>query len=584
MAAVGDTRFGFWWFHQRIFFCSRHHLFPASIGKCSGTHSVTHQLAKPALPKGPDGTPRTWRLDVPVLQLPDTDRGVTHNWSIRDAFEGVQVFGATGSGKTSGSGSALALGLLRSRFGGLVLTAKPTDAEDWAGPNGYLRRAGRSDRPIVVGPPSRWKEYESWGVEIPTGGHRLDFLDYELRRLRAVGINPNFNLVSLFESALEVGRPQEPGGGSEPFWHDTFRQLVQNAVDLAIMADDSVSLSRIKDIVMSAPETQEAARSDAWRGSGSVCWECLQRAQERFDKDDIPEFYDEEDLRQVATYWLIDLAGLAWKTKSNVRTMFTSKVDFLLRSPLRQMFSPDAGGIDGPIQPTFAPEQSHMGRVIILDFPIKSFGEIGRFVQVLYKTLWQMSTEDRKVLVDQKTGVISGEAPVFLWADESQYFVTSRDLAFQLTARSKCVCTVYLTQNLPNYYAMLKGADNRSNADSLLGNLQTKIFHANGDPTTNRWAEQLFSQAVTGMRTRTSNLGSGDRSIARADSLQPVLLSREFLTLRKGGAMAGGLVDAIVFQAGHSWDPKDVDSGHLLRTTFSQSEVPSQPSPRGGRL
>jgi hypothetical protein len=241
-----------------------------------------------------------------------------------------------------------------------------------------------------------------------------------------------------------------------------------------------------------------------------------------------------------------------------------------LRSTLRHMFSPDAGGIDGPTQPTFAPEESHMGRVIILDFPIKSFGEIGRFVQVLYKTLWQMSTEDRKVLVDQKTGVLSGEAPVFLWADESQYFVTSRDLAFQLTARSKCVSTVYLTQNLPNYYAMLKGADNRSIADSLLGNLQTKIFHANGDPATNRWAEQLFSQAVTGMRNRSSNL-TGDRTIGRSDSLQPVLLAREFLTLRKGGRLASGIVDAIVFQAGHTWDAKDSDTGHVLRTAFSQS-------------
>ncbi len=522
-------------------------------------------------------------MDSPILRLPDTDRNLTHDWTIRDAFEGVQVFGATGSGKTSGSGRALAMGLLSAGFGGLVLTAKPTDAEDWAGPTGYMARAGRPDRPIVVGPPSKRDEYRSWGVQVPDGGHRLDFLDYEFNRLRDVGVNPSFNLVSLFETALEVGRPQEPGSSSEPFWQDTFRQLLQNAIDLAIMADDAISLPRVKDIVMSAPASRDEARSDDWKRSGAVCWECLERAQGRFDRDDTPLFYDEEDLRQTAIYWLIDLAGLAWKTRSNIQTMFTSKVDFLLRSPLRQMFSPGADADRPRIGPTFPPDLTHQGRVVILDFPIKSFGEIGRFVQVLYKTLWQMATEDRKVQVDQKAGVLSGEAPVFLWADESQYFVTSRDLAFQLTARSKCVSTVYLTQNLPNYYAMLKGADNRSIADSLLGNLQTKIFHANGDPTTNRWAEQLFSQAVTGMRTRTSHLGTGDRSIARADSLQPVLLSRDFLTLRKGGAMAGGLVDAIVFQAGHAWDPKDLDSGHVLRTTFSQSEIPSQSFQRGGR-
>lgn len=519
------------------------------------------------------GTPAdalgTWRLDAPVVRFPDSDRNLTHDWTIRDAFEGVQVFGATGSGKTSGSGRALAMGLLQAGFGGLVLTAKPTDAEDWAGPNGYLAKAGRTDRPIVVGPPSKSKEYRSWGVEVPDGGHKLDFLDHEFTRLQKVGVSPSFNLVSLFETALEVGRPQAPGSSSEPFWQDTFRQILQNAIDLAIMADDGISLTRVKDIVMSAPVSRDEARSDAWKRSGAVCWECLERAQGRFDRDEIPEFYDEEDLRQTALYWLIDLAGLAWKTRSNIQTMFTSKADFLLRSPLRQMFSPgiDADGVRVPS--TFPPELSHQGRVVILDFPIKSFGEIGRFVQVLYKTLWQMATEDRAVEVNHGTGVVSSQAPVFLWADESQYFVTSRDMGFQLTARSKCVATVYLTQNLPNYYAMLKGADNRSIADSLLGNLQTKIFHANGEPTTNEWAERIFGDAVEQMRTRSMST-SGDRTTGRNDSIGSVIHARDFAGLRKGGPVSKGVVDAIVFQAGRCWDSARSRTSQVLRTEFRQ--------------
>lgn len=537
---------------------------------------MTARSANSNAAQPPSNGPRTWRLDAPVLRLADVERETSHDWSVRDAFEGVQVFGATGSGKSSGSGRALALGLLRAGFGGLVLTAKPTDAQDWAGPNGYMRLAGRSDRPIVVGPPSRWNEYRSWGVEVPAAGHQLDFLDYEFRRLSDVGINPSLNLVSLFETALEVGRPQEPGTASDPFWRDTFRQLVQNAVDLAMMADGAVSLPRIKDIVMSAPESQEAALSDSWRNSRSVCWECIQRAQARFDRNDIPTFFDEEDLRQTATYWLIDLASLAWKTRSSVRTMFTAKVDFLLRSPLRQMFSPTAGSHGDPTPRTFAPDESHAGRVIILDFPIKSFGEVGRFVQILYKTLWQMATEDRPVAVDETSGVLLGQAPVLLWADESQYFVTARDLAFQLTARSKCVSTVYLTQNLPNYYAMIAGADNRSIADSLVGNLQTKIFHANGDPVTNRWASDVFGPAIHDFCNRSTSLISGERSVGRSESFHAVVKESDFVCLRKGGPEAGGMVDAIVFQAGRRWDPEDDRGGHVLRTSFEQSGTSGQ--------
>lgn len=518
----------------------------------------------------PASTPAEWRLDTLIHHFADTERGGSHAWTVRDSFEGVQVFGATGSGKSSGSGRALALGLLRAKYGGLVLTAKPTDARDWAGPRGYMAQAGRKDRPIVVGPPSRWKEYASWGVDVPAGGHRLDFLTYEFDRLRAAEVNPSLNLVSLFETAVEIGRPQEAGPGSDPFWQDTFRQLMQNAVDLALMADDAISLARLKEIVMTLPQTPDEAFSPEWRAAGGACWECLSKAQDRFDRDEPPNFFDEEDLRQIATYWLIDMAGLAYKTRSSILAMFTSRIDFLLRSPLRQIFSAGTSGQEGPNAHTFAPDLTHNGRVVILDFPIKTFGEIGRFVQILYKTLWQMATEDRPVTVDESRGVGMGQSPVFLWADESQYFVTMRDLAFQLTARSKCAATVYLTQNLPNYYAMLKGSDSRSIADSLVGNLQTKIFHTNGDPTTNSWAQGLFGDSVTRMRSGSASL-SGDRTVGGNESIVPVVLAQEFTKLRKGGPSHGFQIDGMVFQAGRCWSDDDQRRGHVLKTSFSQS-------------
>ncbi len=52
-------------------------------------------------------------------------------WTLKDAFEGVQVFGGTGSGKSSGSGKALALAFLEANLGGLVLTAKTDERLAW---------------------------------------------------------------------------------------------------------------------------------------------------------------------------------------------------------------------------------------------------------------------------------------------------------------------------------------------------------------------------------------------------------------------------------------------------------------------
>lgn len=52
-------------------------------------------------------------------------------WSLADAFEGLQVSGSTGSGKSSGSGQAIARAFLEANLGGLVLTAKPDEILNW---------------------------------------------------------------------------------------------------------------------------------------------------------------------------------------------------------------------------------------------------------------------------------------------------------------------------------------------------------------------------------------------------------------------------------------------------------------------
>lgn len=48
-------------------------------------------------------------------------------WKVRDAFEGLQIFGGIGSGKSSGSGKTIAKSFLRNGLGGLVMCAKPDE-------------------------------------------------------------------------------------------------------------------------------------------------------------------------------------------------------------------------------------------------------------------------------------------------------------------------------------------------------------------------------------------------------------------------------------------------------------------------
>jgi hypothetical protein len=80
-------------------------------------------------------------LEYPLLFLSEQDV-----WRLRDACEGVQIFGATGSGKTSGSGQSLAKAYLRAGYGGLVLTVKPDERQLW---ERYCRDTGKEDSLVI---------------------------------------------------------------------------------------------------------------------------------------------------------------------------------------------------------------------------------------------------------------------------------------------------------------------------------------------------------------------------------------------------------------------------------------------------
>lgn len=121
-------------------------------------------------------------LDDPLLAFSHSPRDF---WTLRDACEGVQIFGSLGSGKTSGSGQAIATAYLAAGFGGLVLTAKPDERELW---EGYVRATGR-ERDLVIFSPDQ--------------PHGFNFLSYEMRR-PGKGAGDTETLIKLFRYILAI--------------------------------------------------------------------------------------------------------------------------------------------------------------------------------------------------------------------------------------------------------------------------------------------------------------------------------------------------------------------------------------------
>ena len=258
--------------------------------------------------------------DEALLEL-SADGGRTRRpenfWCLKDAFEGVQILGGTGSGKSSGSGQALARAFLESNLGGLVLTAKTDEVLAW---KEYARATGRETDLLIVE---------------PGAPHRFNFLRYELKRPGA-GAGHTENLVNLFSSVLEASeRRQGQGGGGDQYWQRTVKQLLRNAVDLAVLAADDLDLPSLYRIITSAPRSIAEAASAEWR-KDSVCFTLIEVAEAKAAGKS-----RQSDFELTRDYFLREFPGLAVETRSVIVSTFTSMADCFLRGLLRDLFCTD---------------------------------------------------------------------------------------------------------------------------------------------------------------------------------------------------------------------------------------------------
>jgi hypothetical protein len=463
----------------------------------------------------------------PLLEAWPEQRGLVDMggdiWRIKDACEGTVIFGGTGSGKTSGSGRALATSFLAAGFGGLVLCAKPDEPALW---RGYAAETGRGSDLVMFGRGEPWS---------------FNFMRHEsLRPGEGAGLTEN--LVNLFMEVSSIGSGDAHARGGDPFWERAMKSLVRNCVDILLMAGEPASLHAMFDVIRSAPMEPSAVRSLAWRAR-SECWRRLEIAKGRARGTSW-----EIDCREVAGYWLSHFPTLGDKTRGSIVAMFSTLAEALMRGKMRELFCEGS---------SISPEDVIAGRIVVVDLPVKEWSAVGRMAAVLWKYSLQKAVERRS---DNGGGL---GRPLFLWADECQHFASRYDSLFQATARSSRVASVYLTQNYPSLIAALGGdSGGKAMTDSLLGNMGTKIFHANSDRETNQFAAELVGRRLQVLRNSGTgaslSLGSqpsagSSSSRGRSEHMDLEIQPREFSTLRKGGAENNCVSEALVFQNGRLW-------------------------------
>lgn len=471
------------------------------------------------------------RLTTPLLRLGRRDR-----LTIGDLCEGALILGGTGSGKTSGSGQAIARAMLEAGFGGLVLCAKVDEAERW---RDYAYRAGREHCLITVD---------------ARAAARFNFLDYTQATEARAGFD--HNLVDVMARVAEAAAIADTssGDGDNRFFRDAALEMLAHAFPILRAAYGRLRLKDVLALIKSAPVSLEQAGQKTWQ-TDSFCSQTLLTAAHRAKRDPAIE----QVLEDHADYWMVQFPQLGERTRSSIVATLTSTIYPFLSGKLAQLFCSDT---------TVVPELTHEGAIILLDLPVKDYGRMGAVAQQIFKYLWQRATERRPA--GKRT------RPVFLFADECQFFLNSYDAEFLSTARQARACTIYMTQDKATFYAQLGGKGGRDVAEALIGKFQTRIFHANTDLDTNRYAADIigktthyrsietlargWNSGASGTQTeQDGSYGGGDganisRQLGETAYQDYVLPPEEFgRSLRTGGPDNRGRVDAILIRNGRRW-------------------------------
>lgn len=479
-----------------------------------------------------------WTPDLALLHF--GTEGNVPVWTLQDACEGTFITGATGSGKTSGSGTTIARSFLTHGFGGIILTVKLDDRLFW---ERMARECGRSEQLCIIE---------------PNGRYRLNFMDYEARRPGVDG-PPIENLVTLFYTVIEAHTRNQGNASAHDFWENAGRQLLRNVLRVLEQSRPRLSLEEIGHFLSDSPPDMESVVSGQWKTTryfGPWLEKATTCAQ--------GTLY-ERVIAEARRYWLEEFPRLASETRSCLVTGLTAMLDSFVEPAIHDLFCTDTSLI---------PEAALEGAIILVNLPLKRHKTVGLFSQMIWKHLFQEAVE-RRADPDDIT-----RRPVFLWVDEAQFFYSGYDGLFQSTARSSRCATVYLTQNIPNFYGILSGAQSKVKVDGFLGNLNTKIFHCNNDPTTNVWAAEQIGKSL--VNRFSSNSGSSRKSFwdifptenhsaGMQETIDYEVQPSEFTKLRTGGKQYDRLVDAYFVKSGARFAP---DGKHYFTTVFQQGAKP----------
>lgn len=451
----------------------------------------------------------------------------------RDYLQSAIIFGATGSGKTNGSGLFLARHMLKLGGGGLILGSKPEDRQWW---QRRFIEAGRHKDLLIFAPDSNLRF--NW-----------------LGNLGGDAKNSTRGVMTVAET-LKNGTTST----QDPFWERTMELHTHDAIEIIRQAKEDVSTANIAEFVVTAAKEQAQTKMD-WQILGlkpdspippdealtpverlavqnARAWRNRYHNQTFKKAHDAPKTDIERlDFQAAKKTWLSEYPSMDSKLRGSINAEIMSVLHSLNTGIVRELVG---------TKTNVTPDIMRKGKYILVDMSEKEHGQSGRVVN----TIWKYATQ-RAILRYR-----GAEPIVTIWCDEYQNVMNSHDAITLAECRSHYGNMVALTQSIPGVYASMK---NQHFADALLTNFGTKIFHTLGDSKSAEYASSLCGQEIDYMMGGHVHddatiwdeiMGKGRMHYSFSTQYLPLVQPREFMHgLRQGG----GVVDGIVVRGGNFW-------------------------------
>lgn len=425
--------------------------------------------SKPRLLAAPSHIPFHASLETPLITFGGQP------WRIRDANEGLGIFGGPGSAKTSASGGTFLDAFCAAGMGGLFLSAKPDAADE-------IRRAaaatGRTAHLKYINATE-----QSERINLFDAVHALGGEGFEQGEIEFLG-----RMAEAHRNATNTGGGSD---GENRYFVDNALKMASHALPMLRAARGTVAMDDLYKFITSVPATAADAVSEDWKSS--FCYQVHARL------DELRKLATGRELARLmrvieehGDFFVGEVANLDSRPKTSTISTLTNMLYPFQTGKLRELFCTTT---------TFSLRELRDGAILVLDLSTIRYGATSIVVQILLKYLAGLVLQSEKATETTR--------PVFIFADEAQWFLASSDADLLATARSAKICVCYITQDIPTVYAKLE----RDAADSLLSKYGTMLFHASGSHPTNLAAAEKIGKVekfhVTETRSRGATSGAG---------------------------------------------------------------------------